>query len=129
MNQKSKEIIKKISQLRRSNDIRPEQMATVLEISTEQYKKMERGTGEITMSQVFRIAEIFKVQAGSLFDESESVAHINIPQGITEINFTITVKSQDPVDIQSEIAKKYGLSKPTPKEEIIKRSGMARRRW
>ena len=103
-------------------------MASVLEISVEQYKKLEQGTGEITLSQTFRIAEIFKIQVGSLFDESESMAHINIPQRITEINFTITVKSQDPIDIQSEIAKKYGLSRPTPKEEIIKKQGLARRR-
>ena len=104
-------------------------MASVLEISDEQYKKVERGTSEITLSQVFRIAEIFKIQAGRLFDESESMAHLNIPQGITEINFTITVKSQDPIDIQSEIAKKFGFSIPTPKEEILKKQGLARRRW
>jgi transcriptional regulator with XRE-family HTH domain len=99
-----------------------------LGISAEQYNKLERGFGEITISQVFRIAEIFKIPAGGLFDERESVAHINIPQGITEINFTITVKSQDPVDIQSEISKKFGFSRPTPKEEIIKKSGLPQRR-
>lgn len=129
MNQSSKDLVKKIAQLRRSNGIKPEEMASVLEISGEQYKKLERGTGEITLSQVFRIAEIFKIQAGSLFDESEGMAHINIPSGITEINFTITVKSQDPIDIHSEIAKKFGLSRPSPKEEIIKKHGLARRRW
>jgi DNA-binding XRE family transcriptional regulator len=129
MNQQSKDITKKIGQLRRSNGIKPEQMALVLGISSEQYKKLERGVGEITVSQVFRIAEIFKIQAGGLFDESESIAHINVPQGITEINFTITVKSHDPVDIESEIAKKFGLSMPTPKQDIVKKSGLARRRW
>ncbi|WP_159471222.1 helix-turn-helix domain-containing protein [Dyadobacter sp. 3J3] len=76
MNQHSNEITKKIIQLKRSNGIKPEQMASVLEISAEQYKKRERGTGEITLSHIFRIAEIFNIQAGSLFDEGERVAHI-----------------------------------------------------
>jgi transcriptional regulator with XRE-family HTH domain len=129
MNQSSKDLVRKIAQLRRSNGIKPEEMALVLEISGEQYKKLERGTREITLSQVFRIAEIFKIQAGSLFDESEGMAHVNIPPGITEINFTITVKSQDPIDIHSEIAKKFGLSRPSPKEEIIEKHGLSRRRW
>jgi transcriptional regulator with XRE-family HTH domain len=121
MNKQSKEITKKIAQLRRSNGIKTEQIASILEISEEQYQKLERGTGEITLSQVFRIAELSKIHAGSLFDRSKSVAHTNIPQGITEINFTITVKSQDPINVESEIAKKFGLSYPNPNAENIKK--------
>lgn len=129
MNQQSKELIKKIAHVRRTNNVTTKEMAAVLEISDSEYKKFERGTGEISLSQVFRIAEILKIQIGSLFEESESMTHINIPQGITEINFTITVKSQDPIDIQSEIAKKYGLSKPEPREVITKTSRYGKRKW
>ncbi len=129
MNHQSKEIIKKIVQLRNSYGIKPEDIASVLEISGAEYKRMERGAGEITLSQIFKIAEIFKMEAGSFFDYGMSMAKVNTPQGITEINFKITVKSQDPVDIESEIAKQYGLSKPTRQQEIIKKQGLARRRW
>jgi len=129
MNQQSKEILKKIAQVRRTSEVKPEQMAFLLEVSTEHYKKLEKGIGEISLSQLFRIAEIFKIDVRSLFDVSESVTHTNIPQGITEINFTITVKSQDPIDIQSQIAKKLGLSRPAPREEIVKKDGLGRRKW
>lgn len=129
MNQKSRDIVKKIVYLRKSNNIKPEHLAFLLKITEDEYKKIERGSGEITLSQVLQIAEIFKIEAARLFDEIESITHLNIPQGITEINFKITVKSQDPIDIESEIAKQFGLYKPAPNEQIIKKSGLARRRW
>jgi transcriptional regulator with XRE-family HTH domain len=127
MNQQSKEIIKKIAQVRKSNGVKPEEMAAVLKISEEQYKKMERGAGEITLSQVFLILEILKIHVGSLFEENEPVTHTSISRGITEV--TITIKSQDPIDIQSEISKNIEMVKQTRRDEILKRQGLVRRRW
>lgn len=116
MNQQSKDVVERLAQIRKSSGVNADDMAFVLDMSDEEYKKLERGVGEMTLSQLFRISEILKIEPTILFQETENTIHTNIPEGITEITFKITVKSQTPVDIESEIAKKFGLSRPTPGE-------------
>lgn len=123
MNQQSKDVVKKLVQIRKSSGVKADEMALVLDTSDEEYLKLERGIGEMTLSQMFRIAEVLRIEVGTLFHETEKAIHANISQGITEINFTITVKSQNPIDIESEIAKKFGLSKPTHEEIFTKKKG------
>ncbi|WP_342084351.1 helix-turn-helix domain-containing protein [Dyadobacter sp. OTU695] len=118
MNQKSKDLIKRLVQIRKSSEVDADEMASVLDMSNEEYQKLERGAGEMTLSHLFRISEILKIEPTILFQETENTIHTDIPKGITEISFKITVKSQTPVDIESEIAKKFGLSRPTPAENF-----------
>jgi transcriptional regulator with XRE-family HTH domain len=127
MNQQSKDVVKKLVQIRKSNGVNADDMAVVLDVPIEEYQKLERGAGEMTLSQLFRISEILKIEPISLFGETQNTIHTNIPEGITEISLKITVKSQTSVDIESEIAKKFGLSKPTPKETFTATKGRRRR--
>ncbi|MBE9465501.1 helix-turn-helix domain-containing protein [Dyadobacter subterraneus] len=69
MNQSSKTLLKKIASIRKANNVKAEDLAFLLDMPGETYKKLERGTGEVTLSQVFKIAEILKISAGILFDE------------------------------------------------------------
>lgn len=57
-----KRIGKRIQMIRLVNNITQEQMADFLCISTSAYCKMEYGETDLTLTRIFRLAEIFKMQ-------------------------------------------------------------------
>lgn len=118
---------KKLVRIRKSSGVNADEMAAVLNMSDEEYQKLEHGAGEMTLSQLFRISEILEIELTNLFGETENTIYTNIPEGITEVSFKITVKSRTPVDIESETATKFGLSRPTPEATFTTIKGRRRR--
>lgn len=109
--------------------MKPQELASMLGISSQTYTKLENGSGEITMSQVFDIAKALCISAGSLFDEDVDGLESETSQLTTQIEFTITVKSNGHADIQTDIAKRYTTAEDETKRQILRRQGLTRRRW
>lgn len=117
MNDSSKTLLKKIASIRKIKNIKVQNLTLLLAISDEAYKKLEKGIGEITLSQLFKVAESL---AWSLFDETEMTIDVDTPQEITEITFTVTIKSLEPIQIEKEITEKLALQDQQKKRKFCK---------
>lgn len=81
-----KEAIENIKKIRELKNISREEFADQLDISLSGYSKLERGEVELTVTKMFRIAELLEVSASQIlnFDASQifNVSNNQIVNGV-----------------------------------------------
>ncbi len=101
-----KEIIDNIKKFRELKSFTREMMADKLEMSVSGYSKLERGEVDLTLTKLYKIADLLEVSVSQIlkFDASQifNVSHNNVVNGVNGIE----VKEQNN-HYQDETKDKY----------------------
>jgi transcriptional regulator with XRE-family HTH domain len=85
-----KEVIENIKKFRELKDITREDLADKLEMSLSGYSKLERGEVDITLTKLYRIADILEVSVSQILDFDASQIFNIKDYGVANVD----VKSQ-----------------------------------
>lgn len=114
-----KAIADKIRMARLSNSLSQENMANELGLSTGAYSNIERGVTDISVSRLFEIAKIFKVNILTFFEnvkETHWVADNNNNNqyiNSSELHTTVKLLQQEVQRLTAEMNKLKGTEKKT----------------
>lgn len=103
MTDKSKEVGHRIRKLRESKDLNQQYMADKLKLTAGAYAKIERGETDPSISRLFEIAGILKVDIVNLIKDGRQSISIDVQQQVSVI-------AKDVEELKKQMAAQYKAS-------------------
>jgi transcriptional regulator with XRE-family HTH domain len=113
------EVHEKIKFLRLTKDWSQEEVAAKLDMSPNGYGSIERGETDVNLSRLKQIAQLFKVELSTLFDEPKNVFNFNDNTqygGSMQQHNQIGLCSPEYLQLQAELSKQRLINELKDKE-------------